>query len=178
MSSVSSAKLVAYRDVRQSGKPLHTYTESHANDITSLAFLPSSDTFKYLLSGSTDGLFTIFDCNIADEDDAVIGVANLDTSIKSLGWISTLEGGLVALSDMGTVELWNILSDGVKFLPPYLRFKISYNDLQPERRLDFGDLRTLDLTLPDWTTDYVLSVQPITGTKRSSGVDIFLCDER
>jgi WD40 repeat protein len=56
-------------------KPLHTYTDLHSDEVTSLAFHRSSP--NLLLSGSTDGLFSIVDCSQSDEEEAVLGVGSV-----------------------------------------------------------------------------------------------------
>ncbi|CEH12667.1 WD40 repeat protein [Ceraceosorus bombacis] len=66
--------------------PQFTYTESHSDDITSLSFHPSHTHRHLLLSGSTDGLLSVLDTRTTDEDDAVLGVCNMDASIARAGW--------------------------------------------------------------------------------------------
>lgn len=61
------------RDIRGQ-KMQHTYREIHSDDVASLTFHQAPEAGHLLLSGSTDGLFSITDTNISDEDDAVLGV--------------------------------------------------------------------------------------------------------
>ncbi|KAK4673119.1 hypothetical protein QC763_109000 [Podospora pseudopauciseta] len=62
-------------DLRSSpSSPKITYTEIHSDDITELTFHPTTP--NLLLSGSTDGLLSISDTLITDEDDLVITTFN------------------------------------------------------------------------------------------------------
>ncbi|CAD6968660.1 unnamed protein product [Tilletia controversa] len=94
-------------DLRSPAVPLFTYSESHSDDVSSLAFCPSSSFSSsskspagavprsaLLLSGSTDGLLSIFNTAVAqgDEDDAVVRVQNLGASLARVGWGAVGEG--------------------------------------------------------------------------------------
>ncbi|KAK0555211.1 hypothetical protein OC846_001022 [Tilletia horrida] len=91
-------------DIRKPSEPLFSYCESHSDDVSSLAFCPSSaegyagpsssagsscsPRTAILLSGSTDGLMSIFNTSVAqgDEDDAVVRVQNIGASVAKVGW--------------------------------------------------------------------------------------------
>lgn len=74
-------------DLRHSAVPILSYTESHSDDVTTLAFHPRSGWEHLLLSGSSDGLAAVYDLTIgADEDDAVLAVGNTGASIARAGW--------------------------------------------------------------------------------------------
>ncbi|KAK0565318.1 hypothetical protein OC844_001285 [Tilletia horrida] len=88
-------------DIRSPAAPLFTYTESHSDDVSSLAFCPSSssshpggsgtstaDRSALLLSGATDGLLSIFNTAFGrgDEDNAVVRVQNVGASLARVGW--------------------------------------------------------------------------------------------
>ena len=80
------------RDTRTS-KPRWQSIESHNDDITELQFHPTLP--NRLLSGSTDGLVSIFDTSIQDEDDALVQVIN-HGSIHRAGFLT--EDAVYALS--------------------------------------------------------------------------------
>ena len=58
-----------------------------------------------LLSGSTDGLVSVYDCRIADEDDAVLEVYNHGSSVHRAEFLG--DGSvIVALSHDETLSLY------------------------------------------------------------------------
>lgn len=66
-----------------------TYDQSHSDDVTFLCFHPEKE--GVLLSGSTDGLMTVYDVRQgADEDDAVLSAANSGASLARGGWLPGL----------------------------------------------------------------------------------------
>ena len=73
-------------DARSLGRPLRSYTESHTDTITQLAFHPTQA--GILLSGSTDGLISLFDTNQADEDDALRQVLNPRSAVHCAGFLA------------------------------------------------------------------------------------------
>ena len=77
------------RDTRNASKPLRSYVESHTDTITQLAFHPSQP--QKLLSGATDGLVSIFDTTIEDEDDALVQVLNHYGAIHCAGFLNAEE---------------------------------------------------------------------------------------
>jgi WD40 repeat protein len=72
-------------DTRNASTPLRNYAESHTDTITQLAFNP--DLPNVLLSGSTDGLVSIFDIEKQDEDDALMQVLNPRSAIHCCGFL-------------------------------------------------------------------------------------------
>ena len=76
-------------DVRNASTPLRNYAESHTDTITQLAFNEEQPTM--LLSGSTDGLVSIFDVEQNDEDDALVQVFNPRSAIHCCGFLRTSE---------------------------------------------------------------------------------------
>lgn len=70
-------------DLRNPAAPVLTYDQSHSDDVT---FLDLS-AFPLLLSGSTDGLMTVFDTTKgSDEDEAVLSAVNTGSSIARGAW--------------------------------------------------------------------------------------------
>jgi hypothetical protein len=73
-------------DSRNPQKTRTTFSESHTDTITELRFLPyPSQSPITLLSGSTDGLVTVFDTTVSEEDDAVLQVINHRSAVHHTG---------------------------------------------------------------------------------------------
>jgi WD repeat-containing protein 89 len=77
-----------------------------------------------LLSGSTDGLVCISNAKEQDEDEAVVYIGNLGSSISQTGWMhnSATRTGVWAATDMETFSVW---SDEVRKAPTVLLNKLS-----------------------------------------------------
>lgn len=73
-------------DARNASTPLRNYAESHTDSITQLAFCPSQP--NVLLSGSTDGLVSLFDVHQADEEDALQQVLNPRSAVHCAGFLT------------------------------------------------------------------------------------------
>ncbi|TKA33277.1 hypothetical protein B0A50_00830 [Salinomyces thailandicus] len=73
-------------DARNPSLPLRQYNESHSDSITQLAFHPTQP--NALLSGSTDGLVSIFDVTQADEDEALQQVLNPRGAVHCAGFLT------------------------------------------------------------------------------------------
>ncbi|KAI9466692.1 WD40 repeat-like protein [Lactarius psammicola] len=103
--------LVLYWDPRHPSAPLRKHTSTHSDDITTVSFSRSSERSRnLLLSGSTDGLVCISNAEESDEDEAVLHVGNLGSSISQAGWIGAGNGtrkGVWAATDMETFSLWS-----------------------------------------------------------------------
>lgn len=76
-------------DTRNASVPVRNYAESHTDTITQLAFHPNQP--NLLLSGSTDGLLSLFDVNIEDEEDALQQVLNPRSAVHCSGFLSLTE---------------------------------------------------------------------------------------
>ncbi|KAM6495394.1 WD40-repeat-containing domain protein [Amanita muscaria] len=103
--------LIHYWDPRKPSAPLRTHGSTHSDDITTLSFLSSRDldNNNLLLSGSSDGLISISNADEADEDEAVLHVANWGCSISQAGWIPGQQqqrANIWAASDMETFSTW------------------------------------------------------------------------
>lgn len=88
-----------------------TYTESHSDDLTVLAFHPSPALPHLLLSGSVDGVLNTYDVRIADEDDAVQSTLQVGSSVSNAGWMA-LPGqsemkGVWGTTTIETLQLWD-----------------------------------------------------------------------
>ena len=82
-----SDALIDVWDLRHTTAPVHTYSEVHSDDITSLVYHPDqSQHANILLSGGMDGLICATDTSIGAEEDAVISVGNTNASLARVGW--------------------------------------------------------------------------------------------
>lgn len=77
------------RDTRNASKPVQAYVESHNDTVTQVAFHPTQQ--QTLLSGATDGLVSIFDTTISDEDDALVQVLNHYGAVHCAGFLNAEE---------------------------------------------------------------------------------------
>ena len=91
-------------DTRNPSTPLRNYSESHTDTVTQLAFNP--DMPNALLSGSTDGLVSIFDIEKQDEDDALMQVLNPKSAIHCSGFLGRDE--VYALTTDEQLSLYKI----------------------------------------------------------------------
>ncbi|KAK3049226.1 hypothetical protein LTR09_009404 [Extremus antarcticus] len=106
-------------DTRNPGAPVRSYVESHTDSITQLAFHPSQP--SVLLSGSTDGLVSLFDLNIEEEEDALQQVLNPRSAVHCAGFLSPSQVYVVttdehfsihSLSENGTGDSSSVLNIG------------------------------------------------------------------
>ncbi|KAK9367204.1 WD40-repeat-containing domain protein [Lipomyces kononenkoae] len=88
-------------DLRNARKPIREYIDSHNDDVTCVAFHPTTP--HSLLSGATDGLVTRYNTAISDEDDAVLQVVNHGASIHCTGFFGN---DIYALSHMETFSIY------------------------------------------------------------------------
>lgn len=95
------------RDVRSNPSPKATYSEVHSDDVTSLGFHPSSPTL--LISGSTDGLVSVHDTTVADEDELTVQTFNHNASIHDAAFLTPTE--VFALSHDETFALYDVAEE-------------------------------------------------------------------
>ncbi|KAK3111408.1 hypothetical protein LTR53_013387 [Teratosphaeriaceae sp. CCFEE 6253] len=114
-------------DTRNPGTPLRNYADSHTDSITQLAFHPSDP--NVLLSGSTDGLVSLFDARQAEEEDALQQVLNPRSAVHGAGFL--------------TPDHAFVLTTDERFLIYPLQEPVE--GTAPAAAVDFGDVRpTLD----------------------------------
>ena len=105
------------RDPRQPTLPVRTHSSTHSDDITTVSFLPDkghANGRNILLSGSTDGLLCSSYADEDHEDESIIQVGNLGSSISQAGWINggwaldrdTPQAAIWAATDMETFSTW------------------------------------------------------------------------
>lgn len=123
-------------DARNPSAPLRSFLECHTDSITQLAFHPTQP--HVLLSGSTDGLVSLFDINEADEDDALQQVLNPRAAVHRAGFLSPTD--VFVLTTDEHFAVYNLSAE------------------TPGSALDFGDARAaLECT---YVVDVVTSARP------------------
>ena len=127
-------------DTRNASVPLRNYAESHTDTITQLAFHPTQP--NVLLSGSTDGLVSIFDINQSDEEDALQQVLNPRSAVHCAGFLSPVEVYVVTMDERFSIHH---VVDG--------------NDGSDRSSIDFGDVR--DKLSCMYVIDLINGSQPI-----------------
>ncbi|KAK3672809.1 hypothetical protein LTR78_007395 [Recurvomyces mirabilis] len=110
-------------DNRSPAAPIRDYDESHTDSITQLAFHPSQPTI--LLSGSTDGLVSLFDVNQREEEDAIQQVLNPRSAVHCAGFL--------------TPDQAYVLTTDEQFLIYPLQEPVEGRE--PPPAIDFGDVR-------------------------------------
>jgi hypothetical protein len=111
--------------------PKAAYHDLHSDDITQLAFHPSPAQAQLLLSGSTDGLVSVHDTSVADEDELTIQTLNLNASIHRAAFI----GGAQAQA----TSLVGALSHDERFAV----YDVGEERSSGDAVRDFGDLRAV-----------------------------------
>jgi WD repeat-containing protein 89 len=124
-------------------------TTENNDDITDLHFHPSRR--NHLLSGGIDGLVSIFDTNISDEDDSLLQVVN-HGPIHKAGFLA--DDIIFALSHDEQFSIHTVTSDVQDATVPVVGSisDTATNDTPP---IHFGDLR------PVLQCDYVIDVVQI-----------------
>ncbi|XP_078688689.1 WD repeat-containing protein 89-like isoform X1 [Branchiostoma floridae x Branchiostoma belcheri] len=89
----------------RTGQIVHTYPDSHSDDITQVKFHPYMP--HKMATGSTDGLISIFDVRQSDEDDAVENVLNTESSVSRIGWYGPNTDKLYCVTHVETLQLWD-----------------------------------------------------------------------
>ena len=124
-------------------------TTENNDDITDLHFHPSRR--NHLLSGGIDGLVSIFDTNISDEDDSLLQVVN-HVPIHKAGFLA--DDIIFALSHDEQFSIHTVTSDVQDATVPVLG-SISDTATDDTPPIHFGDLR------PVLQCDYVIDVVQI-----------------
>ncbi|KAI3427924.1 hypothetical protein D9Q98_006316 [Chlorella vulgaris] len=89
---------------RRTQRPLASWDDTHAQDVTQVAFHPANH--ATLVSASEDGLIAIFDTAQMDEDEGFLAALNIDTSVAGLGFYGAQGEKLWARSGIESLHLW------------------------------------------------------------------------
>lgn len=107
-------------DARNPGTPLRQYHESHTDTVTQLQFHPAQP--QILLSGSTDGLVSVFDVNIEDEDDALQQVLNARSAVHCAGFLAQDQVYVVSTDEQYSIYTLAKTAAEDEELPPPIQF--------------------------------------------------------
>ncbi|XP_049849892.1 WD repeat-containing protein 89 homolog [Schistocerca gregaria] len=92
-----------------SQRKLFCYKDFHKEEVTQLEVSPAEPSTLY--SGGYDGLFLMSDLNERNEDDALINVINLNTSIQRMGIFGLNNEFVYVLSPTEQLQIWNVESN-------------------------------------------------------------------
>ena len=96
-------------DLRNPSQPVRRYDEAHSDTLITLAFHPEQA--NVLLSGSTDGLVSVLNLEIAEEDDALLRVLNPRSAVHCAGFLSATEVYVATMDEQ--LSFYSIsISDG------------------------------------------------------------------
>ena len=104
---------IAFCDLRQvssSGpsvpRTLGVFSESHSDAITCLSFHPTLR--EHVFSGGDDGLVCIFDTRVSGENDAIVSVLSVGSSVARVGVFGTHGAFAHVITRTGGISLWNV----------------------------------------------------------------------
>ncbi|CAO3670849.1 hypothetical protein G6F70_007117 [Rhizopus microsporus] len=120
---------LAFFDTRHTSL-LHTFTESHNDDITEIRSHPTLP--AQFLSCSTDGLINNYDVTDFDEEEALISVVNSGSSVSKTGYFGPEAEYLYCMTHIETFSLHTLEGDLI---------------------CDYGDVRNIGLTKVDYAID-------------------------
>ena len=107
---IGGVAFILFRDIRHSNSKLDDrnnlpggYSESHMEDVTSLAFHASKQ--AVLASGSTDGLINVSDLTQPSEDSALTYSLNTESSINMIGWLN--DENLWCTAHIHSLQFWD-----------------------------------------------------------------------
>ncbi|CAH7682184.1 quinon protein alcohol dehydrogenase-like superfamily [Phakopsora pachyrhizi] len=144
----SQEQLVEAFDLRKPDQPIIKYDQSHSDLISRVKFLKrSNDEYErgerdLICSASLDGLMVTYDLKFEDEDDSVISVCNLGSSVAHCQPIDDYPSIWLG-TDMETLAVW----------------KTDKSDL-----VDHGDIRKEDVSIPDLPVSYLIDCLDLTSS--------------
>ncbi|OQS04043.1 hypothetical protein THRCLA_03687 [Thraustotheca clavata] len=94
-----------FYDTRTTRK-LGEYGESHMDNVTRVRFHPLRR--SEVVTASEDGIVCLFDCTIADEDEAIISIINVESAVTQFAFFGPELHNFACLTGSETLDLWNI----------------------------------------------------------------------
>ncbi|KAJ9632034.1 hypothetical protein H2203_000435 [Taxawa tesnikishii (nom. ined.)] len=140
------------RDTRKPSAPFRQYTESHNDTITQLSFHPSKS--NILLSAATDGLVSLFDTTIADEDDALTQVLNHYSAVHCAGFVDEEEVYAVSSDEQLSVYTLSKPDDAEDAVLPVTTFGDVHGHIRlwaPEEQTHQPMTEAMEVDSPDKT---------------------------
>jgi WD40 repeat protein len=83
-----------------------SYEESHSEPVNQVAFHPTLR--GHVLSAADDGLVCVFDSNRAGEDEALVAVLSVGSSVRRFGLFGESSAHALALTRTEGVSVWNL----------------------------------------------------------------------
>lgn len=181
-------------DIRSKAAPRSKYNEVHSDDVTVLQYHPDAAHHAgILLSGSTDGLVSVIDTTIAEEEDAVISVGNTGNSVARAGWIysTSSSSSAAASSSSSPAGAMDTHMDGVDEQADLIQVETEARRRTLGKVWAVGDMQTLALfdadkfepifattdvrssssLRPPWSTDYVIDASTALGSFPNPSLD-------
>ncbi|CAK3771354.1 WD repeat-containing [Lecanosticta acicola] len=115
-------------DTRNPSAPIRQYNESHTDTVTQLAFHPHQP--HLLLSGSTDGLVSVFDVNMEDEEDALQQVLNPRSAVHCAGFLAQDLAYVVSTDEQYSIHTLAKTASEDEEVPPPIEFGDVREELQ------------------------------------------------
>ena len=112
LAAVGSSKAqIHFHDMRAGGTLLGSYVDAHTDDVTQVRFQPSTttpgETTSLLISASEDGLACIFDTSKPSEEAALLGVLNVQSPLRKVGFFGPAFEGVYCLTGSETLSVWH-----------------------------------------------------------------------
>ncbi|RHY56060.1 hypothetical protein DYB26_005032 [Aphanomyces astaci] len=100
--AADSAVFFDLRTLRKLGQ----YGESHMDNVTRVQFHPVRR--SEVITASDDGIVCLFDCTIADEDEATISTINVESSVSRFCMFGPDLHNIAVLTGSETLDVWNL----------------------------------------------------------------------
>ncbi|ETV96583.1 hypothetical protein H310_10284 [Aphanomyces invadans] len=101
----AAADSAVFYDLRTLRK-LGQYGESHMDNVTRVQFHPLRR--SEVITASDDGIVCLFDCTIANEDDATISTINVESSVSRFCMFGPDSHNIACLTGSETLDVWNL----------------------------------------------------------------------
>ena len=102
--AVGSNNAVYFYDLR-TGSKLGVYDESHLDAVTRVKFHPLQQT--QLVTASEDGLVCVFDCNVAEEEEALLSILNVESAVSKFQFFGSKLDSIACVTCTETLDVWN-----------------------------------------------------------------------
>lgn len=100
---------IEFWDISSGPRKVGTYDSSHAEAVTQIMFHPRQK--QCMITASEDGLLCVFNISASCEDDALLSIANANSSIHKFGLFGPHLNCAWCLTATETLALWRIDAD-------------------------------------------------------------------